>query len=519
MVDSQWGQPDHLQTVRLVLDELQGLHQQPNEPDKDASCARSDASGLAARRQLRRIAVQLKRNANPPNAHCQPSSNLSALSTLTRLCDQKFVTYSYASIPKIWRAVYVDAQLLKACYALESRFDTDTDEAELLRICIRDIDLALIVAGAASMSKNGHCHNLISALQCRLLELDTERHHRLDRPFIDRGPPRKRVRVMLSEPSEPTFESFAQAELDIQEYSFDQAPSFMELAAPDSEVRSKPFIVRRYAQGAGWSAVQSGVGDACQGSWSSMGHLLRVAGPARVVPVEVGADYSREDWGQDVMLWTDFLQRCHWDQPVLPSEKSERGHDRSELRHPVLYMAQHDLSSQFPALERDYSLPDYVYISPPPPKDWPDYRAPVTPDGVSTNLWIGPAGTVSPPHYDPYYNCFVQAVGYKEVWVAPPHFCPSNTFIDSGEASTNHELNTSLSTEESSARLQDSITGNLMTNTARVDVFDPVELIPDRVRAAAARAILQRGDLLYMPPGWWHSLRSLTRSFSVSMWF
>jgi len=185
-------------------------------------------------------------------------------------------------------------------------------------------------------------------------------------------------------------------------------------------------------------------------------------------------------------------------------------------------MAQHDLSSQFPSLQRDYTLPDYVYTSPPPPRLWPQYRPSASSDGVSTNLWIGPAGTVSPPHFDPYYNCFVQAVGYKEVWVAPPHCCPHKAKTPSLEASTQGRESTALAAESgasANATPLASITESLMANTASFDVFDTVEAISASKRAAALQSSLGPGDLLFLPPGWWHSLRSLTRSFSVSMWF
>lgn len=31
--------------------------------------------------------------------------------------------------------------------------------------------------------------------------------------------------------------------------------------------------------------------------------------------------------------------------------------------------------------------------------------------------------------------------------------------------------------------------------------------------------ILEEGDLLYIPPKWWHYVRSLSTSFSVSFWW
>jgi lysine-specific demethylase 8 len=32
-------------------------------------------------------------------------------------------------------------------------------------------------------------------------------------------------------------------------------------------------------------------------------------------------------------------------------------------------------------------------------------------------------------------------------------------------------------------------------------------------------SILEEGDLLYIPPKWWHYVRSLSISFSVSFWW
>ncbi|CDU23540.1 uncharacterized protein SPSC_02169 [Sporisorium scitamineum] len=469
----------------------------------------TDAAALAAQRKIRKVVRCLLSSSQAAQSR---SEQLNAhLSSLARLCDQKFVTFSYDGIPSAWRAIYIDAQLIKACCTLKAVGDSE-QSAKLVR-CIRDLDMALIVAGAASTPKGQHCHDLIACLQSNLLEREQRDAHHSDRScFGHRSPPRKRSRLAQPEPYSPQLSESIQADSLIREYPFEEAPSFMDLAAPDSSSRSRPFIVRAYAQKSGWPAVQSNANEGVPGSWSSTEHLLRTAGPARVVPVEVGANYTRKDWGQDVMLWSDFLRYCRWDEDGQHGGAID-GQNRQEAgsARPVLYMAQHDLAAQFPALESDYMLPDYVYTSPPPPASWPGYRPPVTPDGVITNLWIGPAGTVSPPHRDPFYNCFVQVVGYKEVWVAPPHCCPRKIAAPSGHTPAKDAVN--LSSADTG-----SITDSLMANTASIDVFDAIEDVP-LVRSAAAKAVLGPGDLLYMPPGWWHSLRSLTRSFSVSTWF
>lgn len=89
-----------------------------------------------------------------------------------------------------------------------------------------------------------------------------------------------------------------------------------------------------------------------------------------------------------------------------------------------------------------------------------------------------------------------------------------------------------------------------MSNTTRLDLTRPLSpadvlLYPNFVRdvePVSMQAVLEPGDLLFMPPGlvsrslvlwegermlmrevkwdrWWHSLMSLERSFSVSIWF
>lgn len=60
----------------------------------------------------------------------------------------------------------------------------------------------------------------------------------------------------------------------------------------------------------------------------------------------------------------------------------------------------------------------------------------------------------------------------------------------------------------------------ILSNTSRVDVknvdYDQFPL----VRAVKLRRlVLRRGEVLYIPPGWWHYVESRAASFSVSFWF
>ena len=137
----------------------------------------------------------------------------------------------------------------------------------------------------------------------------------------------------------------------------------------------RPFVLRGYAYD--WPALH-------ERPWSSFRYLRSAVGPGRVVPVEVGSDYRSDDWSQTFMAWDDFLAYLEHSNASPPAN--------------VLYLAQHSLLTQFPALRRDIVVPDYVYASPNPPSDFPSYEPPGNEEQLVTNIWLGPKGTISPAH-------------------------------------------------------------------------------------------------------------------------
>lgn len=138
-----------------------------------------------------------------------------------------------------------------------------------------------------------------------------------------------------------------------------------------------PFIIRGYVRD--WPAMQ-------EHPWASTDYLQFVAGPGRIVPIEIGNDYRNDDWTQTLMDWDDFLT-------ALDSQALERRN-----KHDVLYLAQHNLLKQFPALRADVIIPDYIYASLSPPVDFPGYEPPANDEKLVINAWLGPGGTVSPAH-------------------------------------------------------------------------------------------------------------------------
>lgn len=99
----------------------------------------------------------------------------------------------------------------------------------------------------------------------------------------------------------------------------------------------------------------------------------------------------------------------------------------------VGYLAQHRLLHQIPLLRRDVCIPDYCSILLPEDLAGDEGRtegvegsaiAGNHDDGhdhddeeeeVVVNAWLGPVGTVSPLHHDPYHNLLAQVYGEANV--------------------------------------------------------------------------------------------------------
>ncbi|KAJ7261290.1 hypothetical protein B0H12DRAFT_1106131 [Mycena haematopus] len=331
-------------------------------------------------------------------------------------CLSQIITDAHANLAATslfcWRRLHTDASILSALVSppLES---------------IAILDTAIIVSGAAG---EGRLDLILDIIQ------HTQAEHLSHDPYVYNTASTVPLHLPKTYPNVTAIPSLS------------APPS---LGAFQSRYHNTPFILRGFARD--WPALN-------ERPWASTEYLRSVAGPGRVVPVEVGRDYRTDDWSQKIISWDAFLDSLDPDdaQP--------------------LYLAQHSLLMQFPALRADVEVPDYVYTDVPRPPGCPP---PQNDEQLVINAWLGPKGTVSPAHTDPYFNFYVQIAGLKTVWMAPPH-C--------------------------SAELH--ATGN----TAEVDVFaGGVD--------SGMMSSLAPGDVLYMPAGWWHAMRAESCSFSVSMWF
>ncbi|KDN43120.1 hypothetical protein RSAG8_06273, partial [Rhizoctonia solani AG-8 WAC10335] len=362
-----------------------------------------------------------------------------------------------------WRRLYTDAVLLRCLNLLEKSSVSDSERAKSTGEWERSIQLldqGVILAGAPGEGRLELVHLCISYIQRWYLPLE------LANPGLSRTLPpppslilaTNQVPAINPSPSLSTFPTLAQ----------------------------RPFILPEFASS--WPATRN---------WKSKNYLIECAGRGRIVPVERGGDYRTKDWSVDLMLWDEFLNKIGWEGEGNDSEK--------------LYLAQHSLFTQFPKLRADIQVPDYVYTE---PGSHPCYTGPPgNEEQLVINAWCGGRGANSPAHTDPYYNIYVQVVGYKSIWLAPPEASPGLYAFNSASQSSNQDPNPGEPNRDPKRE-------GMMGNTSSIDAFalsapdmgsDTLEtshpLFHQHALPLSQSTTLKPGEALIIPPGWWHAMK------------
>lgn len=143
------------------------------------------------------------------------------------------------------------------------------------------------------------------------------------------------------------------------------------------------------------------------------------------------------------------------------------------------YLAQQQLLNELPALAEGIVDPEFAKLG----------------NGIyQRNVWLGPEGTITPLHRDPYHNVLAQVWGSKYIRLYSP-------------------------TE--SEKLYPFKTNLYLRNTSEVDIDAPdaFRKWPDLPSAAYSECILNAGEMIYIPIKWWHYVRACDVSLSFSFWY
>ena len=224
--------------------------------------------------------------------------------------------------------------------------------------------------------------------------------------------------------------------------------------------------------------------------WSM--HYLKEAAGSRLVPVETYASkdatstYLSDSWAQRVMTFAEYI-----DLYIIKSAPHRSGDaDEEESATERGYLAQHQLFEQIPSLRDDIHTPSFCDV-------WTAEDS-AAPDGCETrrlpvvSAWIGPGGTVSPLHTDPYHNLLAQVSGHKYIRLYDSQHSP-RLYPRSGA----------------------------LCNNCYVDLDHPPTPAERPLFEGTPfhQCILGPGELLYIPRHAWHYVRALEASLSVSFWW
>lgn len=418
------------------------------------------------------------------------------------LAHQKLHTWPYKSVPMCWRRLYEDATLSKVASML---YDEAERIGEAVSFKRRRLNGKTPSHGDMNMAE------LTVALVVESLNADqmspewlTDLVTTLDKGITLSGAPGRAS----------VFEGvFQQLDNYLKDEASKDIPTTMNIQRRRNFGTEHP--VARSSKAMNFEAFQLYLNQAATpiiipgilvtwpaiSLWQNPTYLMRVTlGGRRLVPVEVGKSYLDDEWSQKMMPFREFMTDF-----LLPKEPKEVG-----------YLAQHDLFAQIPALKNDITIPDYCYTTPPDPDGAASRTAGLASarrlDEPLLNAWLGPKGTKTPLHTDPYHNILCQVVGYKYARLYAPTETPN--VYPCGVDDNGIDMSNTSQVDVSYFRTR------ALDASTDVDAQREEHLkYPLFKNAKFVEAILGPGESLYIPLGWWHYVESLSTSFSVSFWW
>ncbi|KAH0496730.1 hypothetical protein TgHK011_004077 [Trichoderma gracile] len=450
---------------------------------------------LPSQHLLRRQALLLLRLASPSqDASVEQGPEIDQrrllqqrLSDLASICMTAFYAYRFDLLPYHWRWMYTDTLILMSYYKV-LQGTTVRQQAgfceDVLDGVVEDLDRALIVAGGAGEGLGrGWIEGMLDLLE-RFSE-EAERMQSLQRH--KHGLASRDSRFSADEPyGRPTLSP----EKTCPRYANWTLERFERYMNDESQGRPKPIVFTDLV--GDWPAFN-------ERPWNSAEYLLeRTFGGRRLVPVEVGRSYVDEGWRQELIPFKDFLKR--YIDPTLFSSEDED----DKLREAEFNGEEESLQ------QGAKKVPDFCWADVPlhptdPSKDQPRLEMP------QLNAWFGPARTITPLHTDGYHNLLCQVVGTKYVRLYAPEetkWLRPRGMEHGVDMSNTSELD--IGVLEGWDEEEDAVDGGgLEWESVRREL----EGVP------YWETVLGPGDTLVIPIGWWHYVRSLSISFSVSFWW
>ncbi|KAI9234589.1 MAG: hypothetical protein BYD32DRAFT_489554 [Podila humilis] len=456
-----------------------------------------DSCGHAPFKSLENIRTLLSQSIKTSNDTATQDCIRTLVSTSDYLIDyarEMLHSYPYRLVPGCWRELYTDAGIHKALglgFLATTRDKQDTtkeDPIGLLRQGILACDNVLVMSGAAGIGRKPIVYELIDLLEKIITDMAEETGDMMSNPTQKK----RRIHPPFKLGEDVNPETVPALKYPIPRLHLPTMDAFQKHV--NGPAGGTPIVITRAIDH--WPARER---------WTDLETLCQTAGPDRLVPIEIGSQYTDEAWTQKLVTIREFIQDYVIESSTSSSldkdDSKDDSYSKDGPKSRVGYLAQHDLFDQIPRLRRDIDIPDYCMIEPREQKGY------VPPDDVLLNAWFGPCGTVSPMHTDPYHNLLAQVVGHKYVRLYAPSESTKLYAFGAGASSVDEGL------EEKQEE-------TMLGNTSQVDIEHPdLSRHPLFAQAQYVETILGPGDVLYIPFEWWHYIRSLSTSFSVSFWF
>ncbi|KAJ3484305.1 hypothetical protein NLG97_g7086 [Lecanicillium saksenae] len=411
----------------------------------------------------------------------------------------RLYAYQFDQVPLYWRQIYSDAQILTTFHILLRAVDNmaplEQRQAFIgaLDEVVARLDRCLVtVGGGGGILDRAWINKTLKMLE-EAWELS---------PGSDPG---REFSTLEPNPRMQLTRTIARH----WGWSIDKFEKYMRdghaLATTTGQLGPEPVIFTDLTKDV-WPAIK-------EKRWSQPDYLFRMTlGGRRMVPVEIGRSYVDQGWGQQLMPFREFIFR-YIDGSLIPDNVAEAEIDTA----PTGYLAQHDLFTQIPELRNDIQIPELCWADVPNSNPF-SLAAPKSKlEMPQVNAWFGPPTTITPLHTDGYTNLLCQVVGTKYVRLYPPQ--AGRAMRPRSRDENGIDMSNTSAIDIGALEGWDKCIDDTMERDDDAAEKYKIELRDSLKDIEYFECILEPGDTLLIPMGWWHYVRSLSVSFSVSFWW